>query len=103
MPTTDELQAQQKAAAKSPSYAKASQGTRRAGWRGVLRTAQIYAVGEAEAVPTGDIVLVVLVGDEECEPHHHGLRAPRIRWVEAFARMAAKDPELTALLRARLG
>jgi hypothetical protein len=91
MSPTDASTAEQKPAAKSrPARTR------------VLRTAQIYAVRGAEALHTGDITVAVLVGDEACEPHTHGLRAPRERWVELVGTMAAEDAEFAALLRARL-
>lgn len=68
----------------------------------VLPVAQIYEVAEARSFPTGDAAVVVRIGDAECEPHLHGLRASRARWVEIFAGLASADPVFAALLRARL-
>lgn len=68
----------------------------------VLRTAQIYDVRTAEAMPTGDLCVAVMIGDEQCEPHLHGLRAPRARWARIFGEFAAADPEFAALARAHL-
>ena len=79
---------------------KPAEKSRRSARVRVLRTAQIYDVGAAEGVPTGDLTIAVLVGDEQCEPHLHGLRAPRERWLKIIRRLIAEDPALGEALRA---
>ena len=83
----------------APANQKPTPVSRRGGRAELLRTAQIYDVRQAEAMPTGDLCVAVLVGDEQCTPHVHGLRAPRTRWAEIFGRLAAEDAAFAALLR----
>ena len=66
-----------------------------------LKVAQIYAVAEARAYPTGDATLVVRIGDEACVPHAHGLRASREHWVQFVNALIDADPCIGARLRLR--
>lgn len=67
-----------------------------------LKVAQVYAVRSAKAYPTGDLLGVVHIGDADCEPHAHGLRASIGTWVELFAALAAADPFFAERVRARI-
>lgn len=66
-----------------------------------LKVAQIYALIGVKSFPTGDAALVVQIGDPECAPHRHGIRASRQVWADAIARLLAADPALAAAVRAR--
>ena len=68
----------------------------------VVKVAQIYAVRSAKSYPTGDLMSVVQIGDADCEPHAHGLRASIATWVELVAELAAADPFFAERLRARI-
>lgn len=60
----------------------------------MLPVAEIFSFERVEVIGR-EAVVTVLIGDEKCPPHNHGLRAPAARWVEIFAALAA-DPELHA-------
>jgi hypothetical protein len=65
-----------------------------------LPVAQIFDVGRPEVLRTGDVTLAVLVGAVGGEPHVHGLRAPRGRWLKLIRTLIAQDPALGEALRA---
>lgn len=68
----------------------------------VVKVAQIYAVRSVKAYPTGDLMSVVQIGDADCAPHAHGLRAPIATWVEIVAGLAEACPHFAERLRARI-
>lgn len=100
MPFTDDSIAQQKPAAKSPSFAKASEG-KRPERVVVLPVAQLYAIKGAERHGM-ELILTAILGDERTPPKRHGLRAPLPLWVEFVTALAAEDPTLRESLEAAL-
>lgn len=79
----------------SPSSARGGYAKTQAA-REPLLVAQIYEAHEAKAYPTGDLVALVHIGDPQCEPHKHGLRASRATWAALITGLFAADPFLAA-------
>lgn len=63
----------------------------------VLPVAEIYELRAVEAFGR-EAMFTVLLGDDRTPPRRHGLRAPLKRWAEAFAALAAAEPEFAALV-----
>ncbi|MBC8010055.1 MAG: hypothetical protein H7067_08160 [Burkholderiales bacterium] len=99
MPTASQSAAEHKTPAATSAGAGRS-ATRRADAE-ALKVAQIYALIDAKSYPTGDAALVVQIGDPECAPHRHGIRASRLLWADIIARLLAGDPALAAAVKAR--
>lgn len=88
MSSTDAPTAQQKTAEKS-----------RPARERVLPVAQIYRVMDGEAQGRSAMI-TLLVGDENCPPKKHGIRASHADWVEIFRTLSAEDAALGEQLRA---